>query len=251
MRFSPFITEPVTEPVIRRQIVCHQVISHQVIRYLAIRVLVLNLIVLFLVISLSGCSSLPGAQGVGQASAALPQPWPPQLGKEYPDLKLKDASGNVVALSKYKGKVILLEPIGMSCPACQAFCGATSGNSYGDVSPQANLPAMEAYLKQQGIDPEDPNLVRVQLLLYNLAMQAPTQSEAKKWTDTFAMSNEDNVVTLVGQPEFISEATYNLIPGFQLIDQDFVLRSDSTGHHPASDLYRELVPSLKQLLSKN
>ncbi len=40
--------------------------------------------------------------------------WPPELGKPYPDLELVDQTGKKVRLSSFKGKVLLIEPIGMS-----------------------------------------------------------------------------------------------------------------------------------------
>src|SRR5579885_426641 len=50
--------------------------------------------------------------------------WPPVNGQAYPDLKLLDQDGHEVALSSFKGKVILLEPVGMTCAACNAYSGA-------------------------------------------------------------------------------------------------------------------------------
>jgi len=39
-----------------------------------------------------------------------------------------------------------------------------------------------------------------------------------------------------------------MIPGFFLIDKDFILRSDSTGHRPKHNLYTQLLPELSVLL---
>ena len=49
--------------------------------------------------------------------------WPPKLNEPYPDLHLVDQDGKLTRLSEFKGKIILVEPIGMPCQACQAFCG--------------------------------------------------------------------------------------------------------------------------------
>ncbi len=43
-------------------------------------------------------------------------------------------------------------------------------------------------------------------------------------------------------------ATYQKIPGFHLIDREFVLTHDSSGHHPEDDLYRDLLPALGQMV---
>lgn len=44
----------------------------------------------------------------------LPFAWPPRVGLRYPDLQLRDPDGNEVALSSFAGKILLIEPIGMT-----------------------------------------------------------------------------------------------------------------------------------------
>jgi hypothetical protein len=41
-----------------------------------------------------------------------------------------------------------------------------------------------------------------------------------------------------------------MIPGFHLIDRDFVLRSDSCGHNPKANLFTDLLPTLRKLKSE-
>jgi hypothetical protein len=41
-----------------------------------------------------------------------------------------------------------------------------------------------------------------------------------------------------------------MIPGFQLIDRDFVLRYDASGHRPRHDLWRELMPAIPRLIAE-
>ena len=98
-------------------------------------------------------------------------PWPPELGKSYPDLHLVDHLGRPFELSSLKGKIILLEPIGMDCPACQAFCGGNSKGGLGGVKPQSNLPSMEeAFAKYTGgCSYWDDRIAHVQLLLYDMS----------------------------------------------------------------------------------
>ena len=55
---------------------------------------------------------------------------------------------------------------------------------------------------------------------------------------------------LYADSRFIGDATYRMIPGFQLVDRDFVLRSDSTGHRPTHNLYTELLPMVGELLTE-
>lgn len=40
--------------------------------------------------------------------------WPPETGHPYPNLSLVDQTGERVSLSSFKGKVLLLEPVGMT-----------------------------------------------------------------------------------------------------------------------------------------
>lgn len=183
------------------------------------------------------------------ASIANPAlPWPPQLNQKYPDLQLTDASGKKIQLTKYAGRVILLEPIGMSCPACQAFVGASEHGAYPGCSSQQGLPSIEATLRQNGIEPNDTRLVRIQVLLYSPEMTAPTLAQTQTWAKHFGFGKNPNEVLLFGDASYIGSAAYNLIPGFQLLDRNFVLRCDATGHRPKNDLYRELVPMIKGLL---
>lgn len=66
------------------------------------------------VLLLAGLLAAQGCGGGGVASGALPFPWPPTPGEAYPDLRLVDHRGQRVQLSSLRGKVILVEPIGMT-----------------------------------------------------------------------------------------------------------------------------------------
>jgi cytochrome oxidase Cu insertion factor (SCO1/SenC/PrrC family) len=47
-------------------------------------------------------------------SGPLSFAWPPVVDETYPDLELTDFRGEVVRLSSFKGRVLLIEPIGMT-----------------------------------------------------------------------------------------------------------------------------------------
>ncbi len=81
-----------------------------------------------------------------------------------------------------------------------------------------------------------------------MRMKAPTAQDVKEWTRHFHMQRSDNYLVLAAPRAFQGRATSNMIPGFQLVDQDFILRADATGHSPQYDLYRELLPMVWQLL---
>ncbi len=50
--------------------------------------------------------------GCGRGS--LPFEWPPQAGAEYPEIELRNLEGDLVNLASFRGKVLLIEPIGMT-----------------------------------------------------------------------------------------------------------------------------------------
>ena len=124
--------------------------------------------------------------------------WPPTIGQPFPALTLMDQTGHPFSLTSRRGSVILLEPVGMSCPACQSFSGAKKHGAFGGISPQADLPPLNELLASYapGVSPTDPRLVHVQLLLYNVDMQPPTSAEVKAWADHFALDRSKNQIVL-------------------------------------------------------
>jgi hypothetical protein len=179
--------------------------------------------------------------------------WPPVPGEPYPDLKLLDEEGRTVSLSQFKGKVILLEPTAMTCSACQAFSGGNRPDigAFPGGSPQADLVDIDVGVDRYagGISLQDPNVVFVQLMLYNSSNQAPSAAEVRKWRDHFKLRQRyPQMVFLVADPRMIGQASYDMIPGFHLIDRDFRFVSDASGHHPRNDLWRDLLPELGRLL---
>lgn len=179
---------------------------------------------------------------------ALPTFWPPVVGRTYPEIELCDLTGKKVKLSSYAGRVILLEPIGMSCPACQAFVGGEKKGGINGVTPQGGTSSLESYLAAAGVSPTDTRVVHVQLLLYGPNMGVPTLAEAQAWAKHFDFGRRSNEVLLVGDQRYISQHSYDMIPGMQLIDKNFVLVCDATGHNPRSSLFSELIPSVSKLL---
>ncbi|WP_145057078.1 thioredoxin domain-containing protein [Adhaeretor mobilis] len=176
--------------------------------------------------------------------------WPPKLNETYPDFQLIDQEGTPTRLSEFKGKIILLEPIGMPCKACQAFSGGHERGGFRDIPPQPGLPSIEeAARKYGGFDLSDDRIVKIRLLLYSLAMRAPTAEDARAWAEHFGLERAKNEIVLAGLPSMIGDASYRMIPGLQLIDQEMVLRADGTGRsHQQHDLYRELLPGVRKML---
>lgn len=183
---------------------------------------------------------------------AMPTPWPPVMNREFPDLELVDHRGNRIYLSDFRGKVILLEPIGMTCPACNAMAGAAKkGNLAGPPMPNAMVFEDQFEIYTKGIAFTDERLVVVQFLLYNLHMQAPTEFDTKLWAEHYHFDQSPNIYVTAPIHDLRNQVSYDMVPGFYLIDKDFILRSDATGHRPKHSLYRHLLPLIPELLAEN
>lgn len=180
-----------------------------------------------------------------------PPTWPPERSRTYPDLTLIDQDGNPTRLSDFKGHVILLEPVGMSCPACIAFSGGKQKGPFQGIEPQENLDSIQHYARNFGrVHLADPRIVFVQIILFNENMEAPSLKEVQAWARHFDFRRDRNQIVLAGTPEMVTEASRAIVPGFQLIDKSFVLRRDSTGQDPVDNLYHEFLPTLRELVKE-
>jgi|GEM_PF-2255445 len=206
--------------------------------------------------ALAPAKSGPAAVGAGEGAPGAPAEaatgvafWPPRPGERYPDLVLRDSAGALFRLSSLKGKVILLEPIGMTCEACQALSGGKACGGYQGITPQHGLDSFESYVSQYAnrLTLDDPNVAYVQVVIYDMNMKAPSVAAVKSWADHFRLSNRANVHVLAGTPEMIGAASFAMIPGIHLIDRDFTLRSQFFGHGGGSDLFRDLLPMAARL----
>lgn len=192
--------------------------------------------------------NLTSGIGLRPAEPVVIGDWPPVSGQTFPDLVLADQSGETVHLSDFEGKVILVEYAAIPCMGCQAFAGGKQHGPFGDFSVQSGLDSIENYAqKYAGVKLGSNDVVFVQVLLYGKSLSAPTQSEVTGWAEHFGMDRDENKIVLRGDPSMLTRETYEMIPGFHLIDRDFVLRSDSCGHQPNDDLYSDLLPMLRTL----
>ena len=74
------------------------------------RKLLLQMGTLAAVFALSACDG----QGPSSFGGDLPFEWPPKAGQAYPELELQGLDGEPVNLAAFRGKVLLIEPIGMT-----------------------------------------------------------------------------------------------------------------------------------------
>lgn len=111
------------------------------------------------------------------------------------------------------------------------------------------MPSVEEAVRSYARTPfPDPGLTVVHLLLYGFDMAEPSLEDARDWASHFGLKESDGHVVLIGSPSTFGNRTRAMIPGFQLVDRDFVLRYDAAGHSPPHDLWRELLPALPSLL---
>ena len=149
--------------------------------------------------------------------------------------------------------MLLVEMIGMTCPACQGFSGAKKLGTFGGVDSDGGLTAIDELVPQYapGVSFPSDELVFVQILLFDMQMGAPTAGDARAWADHFHRDAAKHQYVLAGGPALHNQASYVMVPGFQLVDRDFVMRWDATGHNPRHNLYRELLPAIPKMLAEH
>lgn len=174
----------------------------------------------------------------------------PILGKSYPDIQGIDQGGQVVKLSSFKGSVVLVELIGMTCAGCQGFVGGNRVGGYGGITPQKDLKSVEDYFPvyTPGLSLKDSGVVYVQVLCYSLTLKAPTPEDVKKWAEHFKVDRSKNHIVIAASPELFGKDTFGMIPGFHLVDKNFNFAADSAGHHPKQNFFTDLLPMIPKLL---
>ncbi len=152
-------------------------------------------------------------------------------------------------ISELYGSVVLVEYVGMTCAACRAFSGANEVGSYQNITPQGGLPSIKKLFKDYtNISLDDNRIKFVQILLYSMTMDSPTPEHASNWANHFGFNRYSNEIVAVPKRDLRGKGSFNLIPGFQVLDKKLVVRKDSTGHRPRHNLYSELLPLVKKLL---
>jgi len=194
-----------------------------------------------------GGTAVVESNPIADVVAPAIESWPPVLNQRFPELKLRDQEGRVVKLSDFAGRPLLIEFAAVSCPGCQGFAGGNEWGGFGGFKPQPGLESVKQYARRFAQVELGRDVVFVQLLVYGADMKPPTPSEVAAWASHFQMDRKRGEIVLQGTSELIGPVTHAMIPGFQLIDRDFVLRYDSCGHRPRHDFYRELLPAMGKL----
>ncbi len=64
-----------------------------------------------MLVFVAACGDAPSGS---RSSESLSFDWPPQVGQRYPGVTLRDLSGELVSLSQFEGRALLIDPIGMT-----------------------------------------------------------------------------------------------------------------------------------------
>lgn len=177
--------------------------------------------------------------------------WPPTVGRPYPELALIDQSGRVTSLSEFRGKVILVELVGLTCRACHALAGGNEPSvaDFRGIPPQDGLDSIESYAQRFGkLSLDHPDIVFVQLALYGMdGRSPPTLADVQGWARHFGMDRYRNEIVLVGDARFINPETHRMIPGFHLIDRNGILRAAQSSDPRSDNLFTSLLPTMSDL----
>jgi hypothetical protein len=170
----------------------------------------------------------------------IPGDWPPRDGEIFPDIELVDAAGAIHRLNEFKGRPILVEFIGMTCLACQSW----SGGQFEHPPAQGNGFSIEKDVAQyaRNLNLSDKRVWFVQVLLYNMQMQTPTSEDVARWKKRYEINRGENYFVFAPKNDLRGRASFDLIPGFQLVDHKMTVLKDATGHSPKDNLYTDLLP---------
>lgn len=183
----------------------------------------------------------------------LPDPWPPQMNVYYPDFSLVDQDGVTFNLSDLKGRLIILELVDMGSPLSQAYEGAGEKGAYGGpeqkVDPNtASFGALLSKFTDGALTLPHQDIVIVSFLIKNEKGDQPTLDDAAKWAAHFGLGKNVNHVVAISKQDFRGWQSDKILPGFQLIDKNFLLRVDSAGPEPKHNLSMTLIPLVPKLL---
>lgn len=166
--------------------------------------------------------------GAGAALGSLPLFAAPKTGKPAPELVISLNSGEQVLLSKFKGKVVVLEFLLTTCPHCQK-CSATMQKLHAEMA-GAFQPLGSA------IDPNDMTQARTMIpkYIYSLGLKFPVgwtpREMAYNWLD--ADPNKGSIY----------------FPQVVIIDKKGLIHS----YHPATDeaFFKDEENNLRTIITR-
>ncbi len=184
----------------------------------------------------------------------LPDVWPPQMNKVYPNLSLIDQDGKSVNLHDFDGKIIIVEYIDFSSAISQAQSGAGLLGKFGQEDLEIDryaLPFAEVIMKNDiDIDLTTNDIIQLKIILYAAAGNQATREDAENWANHFNLTTESSVIVAVPEKDMRDADGSLVIGGYQLIDKNLKLRVDSSGIAPKHNLNMTFIPLFEKLAKK-
>lgn len=178
--------------------------------------------------------------------------WPPKMNHPYPDIALLDRNGRSFKISNLKGYVIVISYVDMSSPISQAQAGAAVTGPYGASKKidKYSYTFSETVRKNapDGFTLPKNGVLEINVLVYSQNGSQATLDDADKWAKHFNLSLKRGVLVVVPKQDIRGKEIQNILTGYQLIDQNMILRVDSAGYKPKHNLSMTLVPLLSKLI---
>jgi hypothetical protein len=177
--------------------------------------------------------------------------WPPKVGLKFPEVALIDHTGAPFDFTNLTGKPTLVEIVAMSCAGCQAYSGGNKYGGYGGFPAQTDIQSIDEYFTRftGGLKLDSNKINFVQIIIYNLRLEPAEPKQLEAWRQHFHFDEQANAQVLSGGAALANKASFNMIPGFLLLDKDQVVRYDATGHTPRHNLYTELLPAVRRMIN--
>lgn len=183
-----------------------------------------------------------------------PKPWPPAMNQTYPDYELVDHEGKQFKISDHQGKIVIIEMVDVFSPLSLAYSGAAQYGLFGKAdSFDQYAKSIGALLAEQSEGAKSlphPEVVTIKVIINGAEGGQATVNDAEKWAEFYRLSKENNVIVAVPVKDMRGKTTDGIVPGYQLLDKEMVLRVDAAGPVPKHNLEMTLVPYLSKMLDK-
>lgn len=198
-----------------------------------------------LVTPILGCKPKDPKPRKAKAGTKIAQPWPAQLGKAFPDLKLRNLEGKDIALSSFKGKFLIFHLAGIQSPASTTIVGGDNWPPKKGSKKTEGFPSLNQLLAGYGLE-DNKDVIVIHGLLLDDQYDPPTLARAKEWSKRFGLARS-NVITLVGNKRHVkNDVALSRSGTLYFVDKDFILRWESGIPSSPHNLYTESLPNFDE-----
>ena len=186
---------------------------------------------------------------IGHTSFANSE-WPPVKGAEVSGIEFINHRGVTKKLAHLSGRATILEFVGMNCPACNGFAGGNSKPiKYKNMRSQKGLKSFDKYFERFSKvgSIRNANINFIHILIFDIKNKPTSIEDAKSWHSFYGSKFGPKFEVWVPKKD-LTGISYDLIPGFALIDRHGKYQSLSVGPVPKTNLYTEFLPIIKNFL---